>query len=268
VPATPPPVILAFRGSRDPEAARSAANLVRAVGMLRPDTRVRGAFLDFGAPGLPAALAKEAGLGHRAAVVVPVLLTAGYHARVRIPAEIAAAAATGLPLRVHLAAVLGPTGDRQDDPARSLVVAALLRGVGQAAARGSGRHSVAGWGPDDRRVDGIVLAAAGGPATRALDAVESVASALRVAAGVPCSAGYVVGNRPDVTEAVTAMRGRGAGRVAVAAYLVTRGRCYARAAADAWAAGAVVVADPLADGPELPALALHRVDTTLAERRI
>jgi sirohydrochlorin ferrochelatase len=144
---------------------------------------------------------------------------------------------------------------------------ALLRSAEQAVTGGTGRHSATRrWEPDGR-TDAVVLAAAGGPATRALSAVESVAAALRTALGVPCSTAYVIGNRPDVAEAVTALRARGALRVVVAAYFLTRGRCYARAAADAWAAGADVVADPLGDAPELAELVLHRVDAALAEPR-
>lgn len=264
------PIILAFRGSRQPDALRSAADLARAVSVLRPGARVRSAFLDFAAPGLPAALGKEAGLGYREAVVVPVLLTAGYHARVRIPGEITAAVSAGLPLRVHLSAVLGPDADRQDDGVRSALVRALLRRVGATEARGNGRHSATG--PWERSIGtgtgGIVLAAAGSRAARALAAVEVVAAALQAASGVPCASAYLTGSRPDVAQAVTGLRMRGARRVAVAAYFLTRGRYYARAAAEAWAAGADSVAEPLCDGPELAELVLHRVDAALAQRRL
>lgn len=118
-----------------PGCARSAAEVVRAVSLLRPDTRVRSAFVDFGAPGLQAALPKQAGLAYRAAVVVPVLLTAGYHARVRIPSEIATAVSTGLPPRVHLSAVLGPANDKQEDLVRSRLVAALPQATERAGPR-------------------------------------------------------------------------------------------------------------------------------------
>jgi sirohydrochlorin ferrochelatase len=259
-----PPVILAFRGSPHPDAARSAADVVRAVALALPDTRVRSAFLHSGAPGLRGALAKEAGLGHRAAVVVPMLLTDGYHARVRIPAEITAATSAGLPLRVHLAAVLGPTGERHEQEARHRVASILLRLAEEAAAGVSGRHSAAPvWDRLNRRVDAIVLAAAGSRATRARDAVEQVAAAMHAASGVPCAAAYLMGGQPDIAEAVSALRGRGARHVAVATYLLTRGRRYAQAALSAWSAGTDIVADPLAGAPELTGLVLHRVGTAL-----
>jgi sirohydrochlorin ferrochelatase len=262
--ASGPPVILAFRGSPYPDAARSAAELARAVALARPDTRVRSAFLDFGAPGLRAALAKEAGLGHRAAVVVPMLLTAGYHARVRIPAEITDATSAGLPLRVHLARVLGPTGERHEDEVRQRVARTLLRLAEEAAAAVSGRHSATPvWDRPNRPVDAIVLAAAGSRATRALDAVERVAAAMQAASAVPCAAAYLMGGRPDVAEAVDALRGHGARHVAVAAYLLTRGRRYAQAELSAWSAGTDIVAAPLAGAAELTDLVLHRVAAAL-----
>ncbi len=256
-----PPVILVFRGSPDPAAARLAADLIRAVALARPRTRIRGAYLDFGVPSLPAALAKEAGLGHRAAVVVPMLLTAGYHARVRIPAEISAAVSAGLPLRVQLAAVLGPSADRQEDEIRLGIARTLLRLVEQAAAEVSGRHSASPmWERLNRRLDAIVLVATGSRASRARDAVDRVAAAMHALSGIPCETAFVIGGPPHVAEAVSALRRRAARNVAVATYLLMPGRRYTHVATVAWSAGADMVADPLALAPELTAVILQRVD--------
>src|SRR5262249_57439821 len=84
------------------------------------------AFLDFEAPGLHAALSREADRGQDAATVVPLLLTAAYHGRVDVPGEIEKA--SGLGLAIGLAPVLGPVGGaRSDGVALDLVVRALRR---------------------------------------------------------------------------------------------------------------------------------------------
>ena len=168
------PLVLVAHGSRDARAARSTHALARAVGAARPDARVATAFLDFEAPGLAAALSREAAHGHRAATVVPLLLTAAYHGRVDVPGEIEKASGRGL--SIGLAPVLGPVGGaRSDRVALELVVRALGRRLREAYQAPLG---------------GLVLAAAGSRDLSALGTVDLVAAALGQALGVPCVAGY------------------------------------------------------------------------------
>ena len=65
-----------------------------------------------------------------------------------------------------------------------------------------------------------------------------------------------------------AVRSLGAGRVGVAAYFLAPGRLYDVAVDSALAAGAVVVAPPLGDPPELVALITSRVHTTITQRLV
>jgi sirohydrochlorin ferrochelatase len=233
------PVVLVAHGSRDPRAARSTWALARAVGAARPDVRVETAFLDFEVPGLATALHREADRGQSAATVVPLLLTAAYHGRVDVPAEIEKASSRGL--AIGLAPVLGPVGGaRSDEVALDLVVRALRR-----------RLSEAYHGP----LGGLVLAAAGSRDLTALGTVDLVAEALGAALGVPCLAGYASGAGRTTAGAVRALPG---GPVAVASYFLAPGLLYDRAAADARDAGAVAVAPPLGDAPEIAELVLCR----------
>jgi sirohydrochlorin ferrochelatase len=59
---------------------------------------------------------------------------------------------------------------------------------------------------------------------------------------------------------VTALRDRGAERIAVAAYFLAPGLLYDRAVTGARAAGASVAAAPLGDAPEIAELVLRRAD--------
>ena len=108
------------------------------------------------------ALAAE---GWSGVTVVPLLLTAAYHARVDLPAVLDRA---GGGLDVRVADVLGPVG--------GLVPAGLL-----AALRRRLADAGAGAG-----FDGVVLAAAGTRDRAALSTVDHVARALGTRLGVPC----------------------------------------------------------------------------------
>ncbi|MEV6349871.1 CbiX/SirB N-terminal domain-containing protein [Actinoplanes sp. NPDC051851] len=98
-------VVMVAHGSRDPRAAVATESLARALRRSRPGWGVRASYLDHDGPrplevlaGLPA--------GSRA-VLVPLLLTEAYHGRVDLPAVLRDAA--GLPVRVTMSRVLGPS---------------------------------------------------------------------------------------------------------------------------------------------------------------
>jgi sirohydrochlorin ferrochelatase len=257
------PVILAAKGSRDPLAAQATSALARRVSLLRTSSRVKSAFLSFEVPDLRAALAKEAALAHRSVVVVPLLLGEGRTARVTVAARIESAREGGLSLAVSLAEVLGPVaGVGSDDRALELLVAALLRRLGETSVAVTGRHSAGGplFTRQGGRPDAIVLAAAGSGASRAMQTATLVSRWLGAATEVPCQVAFTSIGTPNVADAIGAWRARGAQQVAVATYLLAPGVLYDRVADASRRAGGIAVSAPLADAPELAELVLHRVD--------
>jgi len=176
-----------------------------------------------------------AALPDRRAVVVPLLLTKAYHGRVDLPAVLSAAA--GLPVSVTLADGLGPA------PA---VIEGLVRRL------------------PAERLDAVVLAAAGTRDAAARQTVELAAGALSARLSVPCAVSYASAAPPLPGAAVDLLRDAGARRIGVAAYFLAPGRLYDLAARSALEAGAVAVAEPLADAPEITRLVADRVAESLA----
>ncbi|WP_199837393.1 sirohydrochlorin chelatase, partial [Streptomyces caniscabiei] len=96
----PPALVLVAHGSRDPRALATVRTLMDRVREQRPGLTVRLGHIELNEPLLPDTLAA---LGDREAVLVPLLLSRGYHVKQDIP-EMAAAAEA----RTRLAAPLGP----------------------------------------------------------------------------------------------------------------------------------------------------------------
>ena len=110
------------------------------------------------------------------------------------------------------------------------------------------------------RFDALVLAAAGTRDARARRSVGRVADALGAEFGVPCRVAYASAAPPAAGVAVSRLRAAGARRVAVSAYFLAPGLFHDAVTEAARAAGAVAVAAPLTDAPELVELVLRRVD--------
>ncbi|MEU7846429.1 CbiX/SirB N-terminal domain-containing protein [Micromonospora parva] len=251
------PVVLVAHGSRDPRAADATRALARAVSAARPGTPVWASWLDHTEPGPTEVLRQLAVAGHRRAVLVPLLLTAAYHHRVDIPAAVAAATGSGPPLAVRVTDVLGPADDTPD-PA---LLAGLGRRLGETWPDGLDASRRGGLDASRRgRFDALVLAAAGTRDARARRSVGRVADALGAEFGVPCRVAYASAAPPAAGVAVSRLRASGARRVAVSAYFLAPGLFHDAVAEAAGAAGAVAVAAPLTDAPELVELVLRRVD--------
>jgi len=231
-------VVLVAHGSRDPRASAATRALTRAVARARPDWEVHASYLDHS---LPRPAQVLGGLTPSRAVLVPLLLTAAYHGRVDVPGEVAAARAAGVRLDVDVAEVLGPVS--------RLLLDALARRLP----------------PSD--VDAVVLAAAGTRDAAARATVAEAAAALGARLGLPSGVGYASAGGPTTGEAVARLRASGAARVGVAAYFLAPGLLYDVAVSSALDAGAVAVADPLCDAPELVRLVESRVETA-ADRRL
>src|SRR6478735_6435737 len=102
-----PPLIGLAHGSRDPRAARMIGEVMRAVQALRPGLVAVPAFLDLSEPDLTAAVAALQEDGPiPEAIVLPLLFTEAFHAKVDAPTAVSEAeAATGVALR--LGCILG-----------------------------------------------------------------------------------------------------------------------------------------------------------------
>lgn len=233
-------VVLVAHGSRDPRAALATEALARAVGAACPRWDVRASYLDHSVPRPRQVLGDFAARGHRRAVLVPLLLTAAYHGRVDVPGEIAAARAEGLAMDVEPADVLGPVGGSVS-PLLLDALETRLREAGAAA------------------LDAVVLTAAGTRDARARASVEQVAAALGAGLGLPCRVAYASAAPPVSGDAVAELRAEGHERVGLASYFLAPGLLYDATAASAREAGAVAVAEPLTDIPDLAQLVAGRV---------
>ena len=212
---------------------------------------VRAAFLDHCAPSLPAVLGSLADGRARSCVVVPLLLTAAYHSKSDIPAQLAAAdASIAGGVAVRCAATLGP---------HPLLLAALERRLREA---GVGVDSAA-----DRARTAVVLAAAGSSDPAANATIVGLAARWQRDRGwravVPA---YASAAGPSPAEAVAALRDHSRGPVVVATYLLAPGYFADKISAASLAAGASAVSDALGAAPEVADVVLARYREALCER--
>ncbi|WP_125772718.1 sirohydrochlorin chelatase [Antribacter gilvus] len=224
-----PVLVGTSHGTDDPAGQHAVRALLDGVRAARPGLDVREAFVDVQQPEVADVLT-QAVADAGSAVVVPLLLSTGYHVRVDIAEAVAgvnAASSAGAPGAAGAAAAaalpLGP------DPRLVDILADRLADV---APR-----------PDDV----LVLAAAGSSVAAAADAVEEVARGLAERVGRPVVASYGAGATPRVPDAVSAARassGPGA-RVVVVSYLLAPGYFLDRVLE----AGADVVSEPVAGSP-------------------
>ncbi len=234
--ATPPALVLVGHGSRDPRALSTVRALAERVRELRPGLPVHLGHIELNAPLLPDTLA---GLGTAEAVLVPLLLSRGYHVKHDIP-EMAAAATA----RTRVAAPLGP---------HPLLVDTL-----------HARLVEAGWQTrmtdEQRRSSAVVLAAAGSRDPDSDLDTRHTARLLADRLGVPVVPAYATTAAPTVPEAVRALTASGRHRIAVASYFTAPGRFATECAKAApWIATA-----PLGAHRSMAHLILHRYDQSAA----
>ena len=229
-PPEPPPVavpalVAVAHGTRDQRGTAAVRALLDTVRAMRPELPVVESYVEITPPSLASALG---GLD-RSAVVVPLLLGAGYHVKTDLPQAIARSGADAV-----AAAALGP---------HALLVDALLD-----------RLAEAGWRADDT----LVLAAAGSSDPAACTDARLTAHLLADRTGAWVTTAYLSAARPTLTEAVEALRrtspaGR---RIAVAPYLLAPGHFYDLVAE----VGADLTAAPLGPHEAVARLVLRRYD--------
>ncbi|WP_432562941.1 sirohydrochlorin chelatase [Kineococcus sp. SYSU DK003] len=220
-----PVLIACSHGTRSRTGRAVVEGLREAVRAARPGLDVQAAQVDVHEPYLADVVDRLAGDG-REAVVVPLLLSSGYHVRVDIAEAVERGAG-----RVVAAPALGPD---------EVVVDVLLERLGPVQ-------------------DAVVLAAAGSSDAQARADVDRAVADLSTRLARPVTSGFLSAQEPTVADAVAAARAAGASHVAVASYLLAPGVFSARLAD----AGADVVAEPLGVHPALVQLVLDRYDTTL-----
>jgi sirohydrochlorin ferrochelatase len=226
-----PVLVACAHGTRNPTGRRLVAELALAARRLRPGLETTAAFVDVQPPTVVDVVAGLAAAG-RPAVVVPLLLSGGYHVHVDIAQAVD---------RHRTAVAARPLG-----PDAQLV--AVLRD----------RLVESGADPGDPGI-AVVLAAAGSSDLRALADVEATAVLLQRSWRGPVTIGYGSAARPAVPAAVAAARAEGAGQVVIAAYLLAPGHFHDRLAT----AGADMVTAPLLPDERIAALLLDRYDAAV-----
>src|SRR5690349_16850412 len=102
-----PALVALAHGSRDPRSAATITALVEEVRSMRPDLRIEPAFLELSKPSFATVVNKLVRAGHDEIVVVPLLLTEAYHAKVDVPGAVAEAMAKHEGLKIRTTKVLG-----------------------------------------------------------------------------------------------------------------------------------------------------------------
>jgi sirohydrochlorin ferrochelatase len=224
-------LVACAHGTRNPTGRRLIAELALAARRLRPGLETTAAFVDVQPPTVADVVASLAGDG-RPAVVVPLLLSGGFHVHVDI-----ARAVDGTE---------GAVAARPLGPDERLV--AVLHD----------RLLAAGADPSDPDT-AVVLAAAGSSDPRSVADVEATAALLHERFAGPVTTGYGSAAEPRVPDAVAAARSTGAARVVLASYLLAPGHFHDKLAG----AGADAVTAPLLPDDRIAAVLLDRYDAAV-----
>ncbi|HMG65580.1 MAG TPA: CbiX/SirB N-terminal domain-containing protein [Streptosporangiaceae bacterium] len=217
-----PTLLAVAHGSKDPAAKVTITALAREVTRFAPVLKVRVAFIQHAEPSLD----DELSAAGENAVIVPLLLSTGYHLATDIAGAASAAGA-------RVAGPLGPD---------TLLVTAL-----------AGRLAEAGV-PDGTPV---VLAAAGSTDPAAQRDAERQAELLAERLEVPVTAAFLSAAGPRVDEAVAELAARENREVAIASYLLAPGHFQDQLAG----AGARWVTAPLGGHPAMAGLVIDRYRT-------
>lgn len=218
-------LIVCAHGTDNVAGQRVLHSIAAQVSMVRPDLTVADAYVDVQEPSLTEAVESLA-QQHDSVVVVPTLLSSGYHTEVDI-----SAAVHDRP-NVRAAGSLGP------HELLAQVLRDRLVGVGATPA------------------DAVVLAVAGSSRAAGAADAEAMAEQLVRAWSGPVTLGYLAAREPSVDDAVRMARATGR-RVVIASYLIGPGFFHDKLLH----ASADMVTQPLGDDPRLAELVLRRFAT-------
>jgi sirohydrochlorin ferrochelatase len=218
-----PTLIACSHGTGDERGRAAIRALVDQVRQRLAGVRVEEAFVDVQEPSIDDVVDRCA--AGAPVVVVPVLLSTGFHTKVDIARAVAAH-----PGRAVAAPPLGPHG---------LLVEVLQSRLAEIDA-GSG--------------DAVVLAAAGSSDPAAAADVHAVAHGLGLRSPVPVRVGFAAGAGPRISDAVDAARRAGARRVSIASYVLAPGYFASVIAAG----GGDSTTPPLAPDPRIAQIIVER----------
>jgi sirohydrochlorin ferrochelatase len=235
---TAPALVALAHGSRDPRSAETIQALVGEVRAMRPDLRIEPAFLELSRPAFPTVVDRLVRAGYDEIVVVPLLLTEAYHAKVDVPSAIAAATAKHQDLRIRATNILG---------LETVFLEVLDRRLRAALQQARVRE-----------LDALVLAAAGSSDPLANQAVARLARLWGTRHHLPTLAAYASATPPATGEAVRQFRSEGRRHIAVGSMFLAPGTLPDRAAELALEAGAVAVSAPLGADTEVARTILAR----------
>jgi sirohydrochlorin ferrochelatase len=215
----PAALLVVAHGTASAAGSATTRRLVAAIAAARPGVAVDLCFLDVARPSLADAVERVI----RSTVVVPLLLSTGYHVTTDIPAVVAGRS------EIRVARHLGP------DP---LIVDVLVDRLHEAGGRADGEAST-------------LLVAAGSTQPEARYEVDSAAQQLAERLGAPVSVLTMAENLDESISAATPP-------VRIATYLLAEGQFVDRL--DAAAGGRARVARPLGVHPAFVSLVWSRYD--------
>ena len=233
-----PALVALAHGSRDPRSAATITALVEEVRAMRPDLRIEQAFLELSRPSFTTVVDKLVRAGYDEIVVVPLLLTEAYHAKVDVPGAIAAASAKHEGVQIRATSILGL------EPSFLEVLDVRMRDALK-------EHRV-------RELDALVLAAAGSSDPLANQAVARLARVWGQRHKLPVTAAFASAAPPATGEAVRQFRAEGRRHIAVGSLFLAPGFLPDRAGELALEAGAIAVSAPLGAHQELARTILAR----------
>jgi sirohydrochlorin ferrochelatase len=179
---TAPALVALAHGSRDPRSAQTIKALVDEVRRMRPDLRIEPAFLELSKPSFSTVVDRLVKAGYDEIVVVPLLLTEAYHAKVDVPRAVEEATVRHEGLRIRATNVLGLEAVFLEVLDRRLRAALRAARV--------------------RELDALVLAAAGSSDQLANQAVTRLARLWGSTHRLPTVAAYASAAPPATGEAV------------------------------------------------------------------